>query len=128
MTHEWWTKGGSLARTTRFDNSSARKFARFVSYFSEAERIRFVALTPPCPGASARLLPEREIADRHRPINRLAHVVDGECRDTRRGHRFHLDTGAVNRVDIGLYLDICVFEAEVDEHRADEQRVAQRQQ
>ena len=42
--------------------------------------------------------------------------------------RFHLDTGAVDGVDVGLDLDVGVLEAEVHEHRADEQRVAQRQQ
>ena len=46
----------------------------------------------------------------------------------RRGQRFHLDTGAIDGVDIGLDLDVGVLEAEVHEHRADEQRVAQRQQ
>src|SRR2546423_2934031 len=45
---------------------------------SEPERIRLRRLAPPGAAAPAGLLPEREIADRHRPVDRLAHVVDRE--------------------------------------------------
>src|SRR5437870_2969984 len=45
---------------------------------SETKIVGTVGLPAPCPGASACLLPEREIADRHRTIDRLAHVVDRE--------------------------------------------------
>src|SRR5579859_1786102 len=92
---------------------------------SETESVAVTGLTPPCPGASTRLLPEREITDRHRTVDRLAHVVDGERRDTRCGHRLHLDARAIDGVDIGLYLDICVLEPEIDEDRGDQQRVTQ---
>src|SRR4051794_40701100 len=56
-----------------------------------------VAPRPP-PG----LLPEGDVADHHRAVGRLAHVVDGERRDRARGHGFHLDAGAVDGVDLGL--------------------------
>src|ERR687897_402118 len=75
--------------------------------------------------APSRLLPQGDVADDHAAVDRLAHVVDGEARDRAGGHRLHLDTGAVDGLDLRLDLDVVVFDAEVDEHRADQQRVAQ---
>ena len=44
------------------------------------------------------------------------------------GERLHLDAGAVDGVDLRLDLDVGVLDPEVHVDRADEQRVAQRQQ
>src|SRR4051812_9794799 len=65
-------------------------------------------------GPSARLLPEREVADGHPAIDRLAHVVDRECGDRTCGHRLHLHAGAVDGVDLRLDLDVALFDLEVD--------------
>src|SRR5215207_8276792 len=71
------------------------------------------------------LFPQGDVADDHAAVDRLAHVVDGEARDRAGGHRLHLDAGAVDGLDLRLDLDVVVFDAEVDEHRAYQQWVAQ---
>src|SRR5262249_10946929 len=59
---------------------------RFREDLLEIERIVVGAEGPTVrAGAPARLLPEHELADRHAPVDRLAHVVDRERGDGRRG-------------------------------------------
>ena len=44
-------------------------------------------------GPAAGLLHEANTGERHRPIDRLAHIVDGEAGDRDRGQRLHLHSG-----------------------------------
>src|SRR3954454_6422471 len=50
--------------------------------------------TPVGARPAAGLLPQGQVADHHRAIGRLAHVVDGEGGDGAGGERLHLHTGA----------------------------------
>src|SRR5690606_29858714 len=47
---------------------------------------------------TAGLLPQGDLADRHAPVDRLAHVVDGQAGDRAGRHGLHLDAGAVDGV------------------------------
>src|SRR3954447_8462673 len=69
------------------------------------------------------LLPEAELADDHRPVGRLAHVVDGQSGDPTGVEGLHLDSGAVHRLHRRLHGDVVVTDLEVDHHRSDEQGV-----
>src|SRR4029078_3974546 len=73
-------------------------------------------------------LPKGQLTDDHAAVGGLAHVVDRERRGRTGVQRFHLDTGSVDGVDVGLDDDMIEGELEVDRHRADQQRVAQRDQ
>src|SRR4051794_37104585 len=57
---------------------------------------------------ASRLLPQGEVADRHRTVARLAHVVHGEGGHRAGRHGLHLDAGAVDRLDLGLDLDVLI--------------------
>ncbi len=77
-------------------------------------------------GAATDLLPQRQLADHHAPIGRLAHVVHGQRGDGTCVEGLHLDAGAVDGLDVGLDGDEVVADLEVDRHAAHEQRVAER--
>ena len=89
MTIEWWTVAVAVWRFRIATTTCGAHFPRATDCepdamseqhwlvtmckesvdFSETEFVGTVGLPAPCPGASARLLPEREITNRHRTIN-----------------------------------------------------------
>src|SRR5699024_3022512 len=95
----------ALPETCRVQRSrprvSAVVFDAFIGFRSP---IRTVAAT--------RFLPECDVTDRHRPIGRLTHVIDRECRNGTRRERLHFDAGAVDGVDMGFDFDELVIDME----------------
>ena len=127
-----WTRAKKAVEDSTFAkdelvraNTTLEGLAKLPPAFKTGGTVTAGNASPLSDGAAAVLLPELQLADRHRPVDRLAHVVDGERRDRACGHRLHLDPGPVDGVDLGLDLDVVVLDPEVDIHRADEQRVAQ---
>src|SRR6266508_5840556 len=125
--HRWtltrvvaWCPAGSLTKTGPFrstrrvsdgdgaDAEQALSDAQFVVVEGQRAAVH--------PRAAAGLLPQRELADGHRAVDGFAHVVDRQRGDRARGQRLHLDTRAVDGVDLRLDLDVAVLDPEVHEH------------
>ena len=52
--------------------------------------------------AATRLLPQGKFANHHGPIGALTHVIDSQSGNAARMQGFHLDSRAVNSVDLSL--------------------------
>src|SRR5262249_3300347 len=80
--------------------------------------------------ASPTLFPQSDLADHHRAIDRLQHVVDGERGHGHRGQSFHLHAGgalaAHARLDADRGAVLVQLELEIDS--GDVERMRQRDQ
>jgi molybdenum cofactor synthesis domain-containing protein len=82
----------------------------------------------PVAGFAAALLDQANLADHHALVDRLGHVIDGQQRSGDGHHRFHLHSGLARQRSGGGGADAVIFESEVDIHRVDCERMAQRDQ
>ena len=71
---------------------------------------------------------EGHVADAHRFIHGLAHVVDRQRRDADSRQRLHLRAGAADRAHLARDADAAAFCLEIDVDVLEQQRVAERDQ
>ena len=70
--------------------------------------------SPPRSGLSPPLLEQADAGDGHGAIERFAHVIKGEQRDTGGRHRFHFDTCLTNQCGTGGHTYGVRFAGELD--------------
>ena len=80
------------------------------------------------PRSSAALFHHADLADHHRLVERLQHVVDRERRDGDGGERFHLDAGARRGANARLDRVAVLLARDLDVDVRQRKRMAQRNQ
>ena len=73
---------------------------------------------------ATRLLDEHDIANHHRPIESLTHVINRERSSRARMERFHLHPGRSRGLHHGLNHHRRFFNGEIDSYLAQQQWVA----
>ena len=69
-----------------------------------------------------------DIGDRHAPIHRLAHVIDGQQGDLDGGERFHFNSGRTHGLCARLAHHALVADLKVDSHSGQRDGMTQRDQ
>jgi hypothetical protein len=87
-----------------------------------------VVVGPPVARFAAGLGDQAHLFDHHALVERLGHVIDCEERDRSGCHRFHFHAGLAGQRGGGGGADGVFLEGEIDRHRLEPERVAQRDQ
>ena len=77
-------------------------------------------------GATARFLPQGNLADDHVLVGRLAHVVEGESCSRARSECFHLDAGLSGRFNHRFDVHDAVAHCQLDGNFGEHERVTER--